>query len=114
MVYSAITRPRMTGIESQLQGRHGRREERDARLLPPARPASAAVSTLGESATSKLARPRPTLARARRRLSIVVRRAMSSEPVSDPTLNTVVMNAYVFSLAVEVVLGQAAAAAPAS
>ena len=41
--------------------------------------------------------PRPTLARARSRLSIVVRRAMSSDPASDPTLNTVVMKAYVLS-----------------
>src|SRR4051812_41377381 len=75
MEYKAITRPRMTGIDCSCNAVMV--AERNAiPVAPAAAPARAAVGTVGATATRKLERPRPTLARASRRLSIVLRLAM--------------------------------------
>ena len=68
--------------------------DRNAMPVAPAMaPATAAVTGLGARAISADASPNAMLVRARNAAVIVWRRAIHSEPASEPTLNTVVMNA---------------------
>ena len=88
-----MTRPRMAGIDPNcsvvivadrkaMPGRSG-----DSTLPSPR------STGLGEMAMKAVAMPKATLVRARNRVVIVWRRAIHSDPVSEPMLKTVVMNA---------------------
>src|SRR3954451_6636310 len=89
-----MTRPRMAGIDPSC--RVVMVADRKAMPVAPAQHAAkAAVTGLGEMAMNAVAMPKAMLVRARNRVVIIWRRAIHNEPVSDPMLNTVVMNAYV-------------------
>ena len=62
-------------------------------VAPVTYAASAAATGFGETAMSAVPIPNSTLVRARNSVLITCRRAIQSEPVSDPMLNTVVMKA---------------------
>ena len=92
-----MTRPRIAGIEPSW--RLVIVADRKAIPVAPASAhASAAVTGLGARAISPDATPNATLVRARKATDIVGFRAIQSEPTNEPTLNTVVMKAYVLAV----------------
>src|SRR4051794_13305035 len=90
--YSAMTRPRIAGIEVSCSALMVA-DKNAMPAKPAAAQAKAAVHGFGAMAIRAEAAPKATDIRARKPLSVVVRRATHSEPVSEPTLNTVVMKA---------------------